>query len=130
MPKAMLLFCLLILLDTSDCDTQKQSDRINSLEADVKQLKIAVAELKQKPSEHHYELRTEGSRTFRFDPATGRTCIQLTSDADWKRKETQFQSCDCHDKTDHWLKMPNDTAEREKQVETYYERFVRSACGD
>ena len=69
-----LLLSLFILLDSSDCDPQKQGERINSLEADVKQLKTEVAVLNQKGApalDHHYELRKEGLRTWRFDPANG-----------------------------------------------------------
>jgi hypothetical protein len=74
------LLSLLLLVNSDDCDPQKQNQRISSLESEVKQLKDKVAELEQKQPatpEHRYELRNEGFRTFRFDPATGDTCIQL-----------------------------------------------------
>lgn len=64
----------------------------------IQQLKSEIEELKQaKKTEHHYELRNEGFRTFRFDPATGETCIQLTSTADWKKPETLKQGCEYSD---------------------------------
>jgi len=129
MSKATLMLCLLILLDTSDCDPQKQNEKINALEADVKQLKIEVAQLKQKPPEHHYELRSEGFRTFRFDPSTGETCIQLTSPADWKRKETKAQSCECSDESQEWTKMPKGTDEERTAASTIYNLMVKPACG-
>ena len=129
MPKAALLFCLLILLETNDCDPQKQNEKISSLEADVKQLKIEVAELKQKPQEHHYELRNEGFRTFRFDPSTGNTCIQLTSPTDWKHKETKAQSCDCSDESENYLQMPKGTDEERTAASNYYSWIVKPACG-
>lgn len=59
----------------------------------IKQLAAQIEELKAKPVEHHYELRSEGLRTFRFDPATGDSCIQLTTKEDWKNHETMRQSC-------------------------------------
>jgi len=129
MTKALLLMSLFILLTDSDCDPQKQNERIRSLENDVKQLKADVAALKQKPVEHHYELRNEGFRTFRFDPATGDTCIQLTTPEDWKRKESKQNSCDCLDKSSHYSNMPRDTDQQQKSAESYYWYLVRPACG-
>jgi hypothetical protein len=129
MPKAVLLLCLLILLDTSDCDPAKENQRIDSLEANVKQLKAEVAELKQKPPEHHYELRNEGFRTFRFDPSTGDTCIQLTSPTDWKRKETKAQSCDCSDQSEKYLQMPQGNDQERTAASNYYAWIVKPACG-
>jgi hypothetical protein len=130
MHKTILLLSLFVLLESGDCDQQKQADKIRSLEADVKQLKADVAELKQKPPDHHYELRSEGSRTFRFDPATGDTCIQLTSPADWKRKETKAQSCECIDDTQHYVDMPRATDQEQQWATNYYSFFVKSACGE
>jgi len=46
------------------------------------------------PKEHHYQLVKEGFRTFRFDPGTGDTCIQLTTPDDWKKPETKRQQCE------------------------------------
>ena len=125
------LLCLLILLQSSDCNSQKQDQRITSLESDVKQLKADIAELKQKKAEpeHHYELRSEGFRTFRFDPATGETCIQLTTDADWKRKGTKAQSCNCYDLRQQFLEMPRNT-DAERQYATTFSGFVKDACVD
>lgn len=122
---------LVLLVNSDDCDPQKQDQRISCLESDVKQLKDKVAELeKQKATpEHHYELRNEGFRTFRFDPATGDTCIQLTSTADWKRKETKTQSCECRDITEIYLAMPRVTDQQQKGAEDYYNFMVKSACG-
>ena len=79
----------------------------------MQQLKKEIAEPKQKPSlDHHYELRNAGLRTWRFDSATGDTCIQLTSEADWKRKETKEQSWQCADFTAHYNNLPPDTKEQ------------------
>jgi hypothetical protein len=130
MHKAIFLLWLFVLLDSNDCDPQKQAEKIRSLEADVKQLKADVTELKQKPPDHHYELRTEGFRTFRFDPATGDTCIQLTNPADWKRKETKGQSCDCSDKTQRYVELPSGTDQQQKRAENFYNFIVKPACGD
>jgi hypothetical protein len=129
MYKAMLLFSVLILLDTSDCDPETQNKRITALEAQVKQLKAEVVQLNEKPPEHHYELRNEGFRTFRFDPSTGDTCIQLTSPTDWKRKETKAQSCDCTDQSEKYLQMPQGTDQERTAASNYYSWIVKPACG-
>ncbi len=124
------LFSLCALLANSGCDSQERNQRIRSLEADVNQLKADVAELKHKPkTEHHYELRNQGLRTFRFDPATGDTCIKLTSPADWKRKETQAQSCDCSDLRQQFIEMPRHTDE-ERKAAADFASWVNQACGN
>ena len=129
MLKAIALLPLFFLL--SGCDTQKQDERISALEAKVKQLNAEVAELKQKPAapQHHYELRSEGVRTFRFDPGTGETCVQLTSPGDWKRKETKAQSCDCIDAELRYLALTQQTDQQQKRAELFYER-VKESCGE
>ncbi|MGA2236143.1 MAG: hypothetical protein ABSG23_11765 [Terriglobales bacterium] len=132
MLKAILLLSLFVLLDSDDCDPQKQGAKIRSLEADVKQLKADVIELKQKQKatpEHHYELRNGGFRTFRFDPATGDTCIKLTTPADWKRKETKSQSCDCVDLREQYLEMPRNTEDERQAAQNLYNLVVKDACG-
>jgi hypothetical protein len=67
----------------------------------IKDLTAKVAVLEAKPkAEHHYEFRDQGYRTWRFDPATGTSCIQLTTNADWKKPETIRQSCQYRDWVD------------------------------
>jgi hypothetical protein len=127
-----LLLSLFTLLNSSACNPQRQDEKVRTLEADVKQLKTEVAELKQKQKaapEHHYELRKDDFRTWRFDPSTGETCIQLTSTADWKRKETMYQSCDCSEATQHWTEMPFDTDQQQKRADSYFQH-VQRVCGE
>ena len=131
MPKVMFVLSLFILLNSPDCDPQKQGERITALEADVKQLKAEIVEIKTKPKvEHHYELRNEGLRTFRFDSATGETCIQLASEPDWKRKGTKSQSCSCSDNSEQWLAMPKDTDQQKNLAQWYNDSVVKPACGN
>jgi len=132
MYKAALVLCLFALLNTSDCDSDKQNQRIASLESQVKELSAEVAQLKQKRAEpeHHYELRNVGFRTFRFDSATGDTCIQLTTDEDWKRKGTKAQSCDCVDNTREWIAMPKSTGDERSSAQSYFDFYVQSSCGE
>jgi hypothetical protein len=63
----------------------------------IQSLTERVTALEQKPVVHHYELRNEGSRSFRFDPDTGDSCISLASPADWKKPETIRQGCQYQD---------------------------------
>src|SRR5437588_11181367 len=40
-----------------------------------------------------YQMRNEGYRTWRFDTATGRSCILLAPEWDWKKPDVENQSC-------------------------------------
>jgi hypothetical protein len=67
--------------------------KIAALQKDLAAAQKEVADLKA----HQYQFMLVGYRTWRFDTVTGGSCIQLTSESDWKRKETKRQSCDCTD---------------------------------
>src|SRR5208337_1859895 len=73
----------------------------------IQELTKRVSALEQKPVQHHYELRSEGLRTWRFDPGTGDSCIKLTSKADWKEADTIRQGCEYQD----YVKAPLDQGE-------------------
>ena len=76
--------------DSAKADGPKPPD---PRDQQIQELKTRLAQLESKPKEHHYELRQEGLRTFRFNPETGDTCIQLTTPQDWKKADTIRQSC-------------------------------------
>jgi hypothetical protein len=62
------------------------------------QQKLAEAQRKiDDLNQHRFSAYQNGYRTWRFDSATGKTCILLTSEADWKRTDTKQQSCECKD---------------------------------
>jgi hypothetical protein len=42
---------------------------------------------------NRYQMRSEGYRTWRFDTATGKICLLLTPDSDWKKPDVAAQSC-------------------------------------
>lgn len=63
----------------------------------IKELTARIAQIEAKPVDHHYELRQDGLRTFRFDPTTGDTCIQLTTKHDWKNPATIREGCPYQD---------------------------------
>ena len=96
----MRLVCLIVLFAINvGCDKYVERDKYD---AAMEQLAEARQQLEKTESKlttceqqpkHHYELRNEGLRTWRFDSATGETCVQLTSDADWKKPEIMRESC-------------------------------------
>jgi hypothetical protein len=95
------LLCLCAGLVCSGCDQFVEREKYDAAtkeaaqaKQELEKTKAALEACKQKPPEHHYELRQEGLRTFRFDPATGETCVKLTSPADWKKPETIRQGCE------------------------------------
>jgi hypothetical protein len=97
---APLLLCLSAGLVSLGCDQFVDKSKYDAavkeaLQAkqELEQTKSSLEACKQKP-EHHYELRSEGFRTFRFDPSTGETCIKLSSAADWKKPDTIRQGCE------------------------------------
>ena len=99
MKRAAIVVCLCGGFVSFGCDDYVERSKYDALtkeaaqeKVELDQAKAALAACKQKP-EHHYELRKEGLRTFRFDTSSGDTCIQLTSPADWKRPDTIREGC-------------------------------------
>jgi len=64
--------------------------------AEYEQLKTLAREPNQVG---RYQLHRDGSRAWRLDTATGRLCLMLTSDADWKKDASQRLSCLADDAT-------------------------------
>src|SRR5262249_52748354 len=85
------LLCLL-LLPLMGCDQYVEKQKHEATLRELADAKKKLADLEAQPK-HHYQLREEGARTWRFDPDTGETCIQLASDADWKHPDVGRQSC-------------------------------------
>jgi hypothetical protein len=42
---------------------------------------------------NRYQMRTEGYRTWRFDTSTGKLCLLLAPEWDWKKPDTDIQNC-------------------------------------
>ncbi len=40
-----------------------------------------------------YQIYRSGFRTWRLDTATGKTCVLLTTDEDWKKPDIALSSC-------------------------------------
>lgn len=97
-----------------------QSIAEKSQDEEIQELKKRVAALEQKPVQHHYELRTEGSRSFRFDPETGDSCIKLASKPDWKNPDTIRQGCQYQDFMNSPLRPNEEYSTRLNAAECIY----------
>jgi hypothetical protein len=79
----------------SGCDDYQLAETSKEVvvpRAEYEQLKAAVA-ASQAKQVGRYQLHEQGFRTWRLDTATGRSCLLLTSDADWKGKGGEQGSC-------------------------------------
>lgn len=83
----------------SGCDDFQLADKSKEIvisKTEYDQLKAAVA-ASQAKQVGRYQLHKEGFRTWRLDTATGKSCLLLTSEADWKGKGGQEGSCALED---------------------------------
>lgn len=100
---------------------------VDKQDYDAVQAKLTETENKLKEADkqiaffqaHRYSTFQSGWRAWRMDSVDGKTCILLTSDADWKKAETKKQSCGCED---YWRDTPNPLSEENKPVRQF-------ACG-
>jgi hypothetical protein len=83
--------------DKKPSETDQKQQQQQQQAQEIQELKAKITELENKKPEHRYELRTLGFRTWRFDPATGDSCIQFSTATDWKKAETKRQGCEYQD---------------------------------
>lgn len=112
--------CLLLVGCADQATMEKTATQQKAQDEKIQQLTKRVETLEQKPPEHHYELRNEGLRTWRFDPNTGDSCVSLTSKADWKNPETIRQGCQYQDYVNGPVKPGENTARRIPIAECLY----------
>jgi hypothetical protein len=110
---------LLLLLPLSGCVSQAKYDesqkQVSSLTKQLKEMTDNTMEANSKWAEcraHKYQLVPSGMRTWRFDTVTGKSCVQLTTAADWKSKNTKAESCACED----LLQEPNANPKRVERI--------------
>lgn len=72
-----------------DFDVVDKSKEVVISKAEYDQLKASAALGKQVG---RYQIHREGVRTWRLDTATGRSCLLLTTEADWNNPKTQLQN--------------------------------------
>ena len=93
-------FIVMTVMCLSACDAYVEKQKYVELQAQLKVTQAKLDEAQKRLAEyesHRYSLFNSGFRTFRLDSVTGATCIKLTTNDDWKKKEVQRQSCDCAD---------------------------------
>ncbi len=103
------LIAALMLLPA--CDNYVEKKKYEALQTQLKETELKLDQAQKKLTEyesHRYSLFNAGFRTFRMDSITGDTCIKLTNNADWKKKDTQGQSCDCRDYLADQSSPPNE----------------------
>src|SRR5437870_11645227 len=72
--------------------------KLTQVQTELEQTKKQLAEAQEKINElsaKKFSTYESGNRTWRFDSATGETCILLTSERDWKNKGTKAEGCSC-----------------------------------
>ncbi|MGA8222400.1 MAG: hypothetical protein WB780_12155 [Candidatus Acidiferrales bacterium] len=114
MARPLLTFlAILSLIAVTSCGdfgvVDKSKDVVIS-KAEYEQLKASAALAKQVG---RYQLYREGVRTWRLDTATGRSCLLLTSEADWKNPDSLSASCDIEDR--------NEARERHRQYPSLFD---------
>jgi uncharacterized membrane-anchored protein YhcB (DUF1043 family) len=67
-------------------DLYKSQQALKGAKVETEQAKAATP--------HRYEVVKEGSRTWRLDTATGKTCLLLATEADWNKPESAAQNCE------------------------------------
>lgn len=96
--KTLLIVVLMTLAwGLTSCSTEAPATASDPRDAQIHALQQRLSQLENQPKPHHYELRNEGFRSFRFDPETGESCIQLATKADWKNPDTIRQGCPYND---------------------------------
>lgn len=73
--------------------------------------KAAQAEATKTPP-GRYQFSTRGLAEWRFDTATGDTCILLAADPVWKDARTKMQSCTCEDSQKSYDAATNDAVRK------------------
>ena len=112
-------------------ESQKQlAEAQKQLKETQKQLEETQRKLNEE-STPKFSTVVSGSRTFRFNPQTGGTCILLTTEADWKNKRTKSQSCDCVDwNADFGAAMGQArTVEERNSIRDSWMPLIKDACG-
>jgi len=88
---------LLSSFAVSGCDDYRLADKSKEVvisKEEYEQLKASAALAKQVG---RYQVHREGFRTWRLDTATGRSCLLLTTEADWKSAGSTASSCASED---------------------------------
>lgn len=129
-----LVAVLVSLFFPSSCNRYVEKSKYDESQAELAQTKKQLEEAQKQVNDlsaHKFSTYQGGSRTWRFDSATGDTCILLASDADWKRKETKEQSCNCADNRAEYFKelFAAQPEEDRKLIRENWKPILQDACG-
>lgn len=80
-------------LATAQQATRDAQQSARDAQAALSQAKSQL-ELEKSAKPDRYKIVKEGWRTWRLDSATGKVCLLLTSEADWKDPKIAAQGCD------------------------------------
>ena len=96
---ASMLLCLVACDQYQVIDTQDTNKKLVNLKTCNCEV-LSKDELKKMREQaelgkhiNRYQMRTEGYRTWRFDTATGKICLLLTIDSEWKKPDIALQNC-------------------------------------
>lgn len=96
---AKLVFLVYFLLATG-CGAYVEKAKYDGVQKQLAETQEALRRAGEQVAQcqaHKYETFHSGSRTWRLDTVTGRSCILLTAESDWQRPKTTFDSCTCED---------------------------------
>lgn len=82
------------VVDKSKYDVVDKSKYVAISKSEYEQLRAAALEAKQVG---RYQLHRDGYRTWRLDTSTGKSCLLLATEADWKAGAKDQTSCAVED---------------------------------
>lgn len=68
-------------------------EKVAELSKEINDLNWKLSECERKPQVHKYQTIKHGSQVWRFDPASGETCLLLAPEKMWDDKDLHDQSC-------------------------------------
>lgn len=107
--------CIVLTLALVSCTEIRQevcveeNKEIEALRSEIEKLK---AEVETAKNVGRYQMRDQGRRTWRFDTVTGRTCLLLAPEEDWKKGEVSAESCAYDDAHQYLEDLKKKTATR------------------
>ena len=130
----------LILFSTA-CNSYVERSKYEELQRQLEKAKAELGESKRQLEEakkqitevsgQKFSTYRDGSRTWRFNSATGETCILLAAEWDWKNKKTKMQSCDCQDtRASYWKALQDANAGEDRKLGIDgWGPWVKESCG-
>jgi hypothetical protein len=93
MMKYPILFAVITVFCFSGCGNYEIVDKSKYEVVEKKELEQLKKQTEVSKGIGRYQLHVEGIRMWRLDTATGKLCIWLSSEYDWKDPRTRSSSC-------------------------------------